>query len=84
MAFSCDPKLRVQRTLVEFNFESAYYNLLNAQGATDLLCLNNSVQSILTSCDREKVLRAIATATSLYEFYATLRARLQQRTADIA
>ncbi len=84
MTFSCDPKLEVQRTLVECDFESAYHNLLNAQGATDLLCLNNSVHSILTSCDREKVLRAIATATSLYEYYATLSSRLQQRMADIA
>ncbi len=83
MAFSCDPKLQLQRTLVECDFESAYDNLLNAQSATDLLCLNNSVYSILASCDREKVLRAIATATSLYEYYERLSARLQRRIADI-
>ena len=72
------PNIRqqLQRSVVVANFEAAYKNLLNAQAETDRLCANNSVQSILNNCDREKILRAISTACSLYEYYARLSARL--------
>ncbi len=78
-AFPGDFKLQLERSMVSFNFDSAYLSLLDAQAETDLLCLNNSIQSVLENCDREKVLRAIAVANSLHDYYATLGARLQQR-----
>ncbi len=78
-SFPADYKLQLERSMVEADFQAAYWKLMHAQAATDLLCVNNSVQSILRNCDREKVLRAISTASALYEYYATLSARLHQQ-----
>jgi hypothetical protein len=77
-ALSSDPLRQLERLRVVADLNSAYLELLSAQVATDKLCVNNSVQTIVNHCEREKLLRAIATASSLYEYYAKLGACLHQ------
>ena len=74
-----DPAHFLNRSRVVAEFETACLQLHKAQAATDRLCVNNSVQSVVMNCERDKVLRAISTASSIYEYYAKLSAHLHQQ-----
>ena len=74
-----DPRHLLERSRVVADLNTAYLELLSAQAATDRLCVNNSIQSIVSNCERDKVLHAISTAASVYEFYAKLGAHLHQQ-----
>jgi hypothetical protein len=73
------PRQQLERMRVVADLNTAYLELLSAQAATDRLCVNNSLQSIIHHCEKEKVLRVIATACSIYEYYAKLGACLHQQ-----
>jgi hypothetical protein len=77
-AFLNDPRHLLERTRVVADLNFAYLELLSARAATDKLCVNNSVQSIVRNCDKEKILNAISAASALYEFYSKLGAHLHQ------
>lgn len=67
-----------ERTRAIADLNAAYLELLSAQAATDKLCVNSSVHSILKNCETEKILRAVTVACTLCEFYARLGAYLSR------
>lgn len=81
-AFPRSSKRDLERALVVVDFDAAYLKLLDAQSATDRLCLNNSTESILDHCDRAKIVRAISVAYALDQYYASLSARLHREIPD--
>ncbi len=76
--YSVDPENQIIRLRVNADLNRAFTQLINAQSATDRLCLNNSFQSIVVHCDRQKVAQAILAASSLYEFYSKLGVHLER------
>lgn len=74
-----DPREHLERRRVVGDMESAYHQLLCALSAADHLCVNNSMQSIVSYCASEKVLRAANVAASLNDFYAKVADHLRNQ-----